>query len=165
MFDVFNGHFDNFCFFYATSAFFQVVGRDQVRQVGQAWVHPVSPSLLDNFVGQRILNYSNLIFKVRKSLFIFVEHVSSKIANASENRKKFFIKIPLQRKTASFVSYCPRVAALLAYIHRIHTDLHTHCGYVELVSSVGSEESCRLLQPCLIFFPQKMCFKSLVFHT
>lgn len=55
MFDVFDGHFDDFRFFYPTSAFFQVIWGYQVRQIGQTTVHSISSTLFNDFVRQRIL--------------------------------------------------------------------------------------------------------------
>ena len=55
MFDVFDGHFDDFRFFYPSSAFFQVIWGYQVRQIGQTTVHSISSTLFNDFVRQRIL--------------------------------------------------------------------------------------------------------------
>ena len=55
MFDVLDGHFDNFSFFNPPTTFFEIIWRYQMGKVGQTTIHSITPPFFNNFVGQRIL--------------------------------------------------------------------------------------------------------------
>ena len=66
MFDVLDGHFDNFSFFNPPTTFFEIIWRYQMGKVGQTTIHSITPPFFNNFVGQRILKKKNgKINKVR----------------------------------------------------------------------------------------------------
>ena len=55
MFDVLDGHFDNFSFFNPPTTFFEIIWRYQMGKVGQTTIHSITSPFFNNFVGQRIL--------------------------------------------------------------------------------------------------------------
>ena len=61
VFDVLDCHFDNFCFFYPSSAFFEIIWWNQMRQIGQTTVHSISTSFFDDFMWLRILKNVHII--------------------------------------------------------------------------------------------------------
>lgn len=70
MLHVFDGHFDDFRLFDPAASFLHVSGWQETRQVGQAVVHPVAPSFLDDSMRLGITSRFGLFREGRVSFVI-----------------------------------------------------------------------------------------------
>lgn len=57
---MFDGHLDDFGLFDSTPAFFHILGWYEPRKVGEAVVHPITSTFLNDSVRHRILRTSNV---------------------------------------------------------------------------------------------------------